>query len=405
MTTDLVEKEQTGLAPVIVKSAAVQDFELAQRVASAYSTATMVPELYQGNLGNCLIAFNLANRWKADIFMVMQNVYVIHGRPGVEGKLVIGLINNCGLFERLEFEETEDSCMAFAKELKTGKILKGALIDWTLVQAEGWNKDKKNKKTGYVQRSKWNTMKQQMFRYRSAVFFARAFCPEVVLGMQTREELEDITDTAQGADGTYESVKEKTRARLAEFKEKINADLEKKVEKNTLKEMTGEDLDPDTHPDNINREHAPLPERSDIDPMAGAADELDRRLGGNQEKKVPCRFGCGTMVKEGATRHENSCEKNPDNVVPETDSPELANLKSNFPNIDPDLFGTHVFQNLQNLLISEKAAKVWAAKWGRKEIVDEETLNKATTSTMKEASRETLENHEGHETGVTGGKR
>ena len=40
--------------------------------------------------------------------------------------------------------------------------------------------------------SKWKTMPRQMMMYRAAAFFARAHCPEVLLGIQTVEEVQDV---------------------------------------------------------------------------------------------------------------------------------------------------------------------------------------------------------------------
>lgn len=163
----------------------VQMFEHAQRVARMLGASTMVPEHFRGpqNIGNVLIAMNYAQRVRADVFMVMQSLYVVHGHPGLEGKLVIALVNQCGRFEPLEFEEDEDGCFSFAKEKKSGKTLKGPKITWAMVKGEGWLS-----KNG----SKWEHLSQLMFRYRAATYFARTYCPEVLLGMQTKEELEDI---------------------------------------------------------------------------------------------------------------------------------------------------------------------------------------------------------------------
>jgi hypothetical protein len=174
----------------------VQKFEHAQRVAKMLSTSSLVPEHFRQNLGNCVIALNYADRIKADPFMVMQNMYVVHGKPGIEGKLVIALINQCGRFEPLEFDENAQSCTAYAKEIKSGKVLKGPTVNMAMVKAEGWLD-----KTG----SKWKTMPQIMFRYRAATFFARTYCPEVLLGMQTVEELEDILDLQLRKNGVYEA--------------------------------------------------------------------------------------------------------------------------------------------------------------------------------------------------------
>ena len=145
-------------------------FEMAQRIARMLTTSTLVPEHFRNNIGNCVIALNYAERINADPFMVLQNLYVVHGKPGIEAKLVIALVNQCGRFEPLEFEETTESCTAFAKELKSQKVLKGPTVDMKMVKAEGWLS-----KNG----SKWQTMPQIMFRYRAATFFARTYCPEV----------------------------------------------------------------------------------------------------------------------------------------------------------------------------------------------------------------------------------
>ena len=42
--------------------------------------------------------------------------------------------------------------------------------------------------------SKWQTMPEQMLRYRAASFFVRAYAPELSLGLATREEVEDSID-------------------------------------------------------------------------------------------------------------------------------------------------------------------------------------------------------------------
>lgn len=172
----------------------VAKFEHAHKVAEIFAGSTMVPDHFKRNLGNCLIALNYADRVKADPFMVMQSMYVIHGKPGIEGKLLIALLNSCGRFEPVEFEtrgnveafENEaDGCRASTTVIRTGKKLDGEWVTWRTVKAEGWYEK---------QGSKWMTMPAQMFRYRSAAFFARINCPEILLGMQTKEEINDTVD-------------------------------------------------------------------------------------------------------------------------------------------------------------------------------------------------------------------
>jgi len=56
-------------------------------------------------------------------------------------------------------------------------------VTWAMVEAEGWAS-----KAG----SKWKSIPDLMFRYRSAMFLARLYCPEVLLGMHSVDELHDI---------------------------------------------------------------------------------------------------------------------------------------------------------------------------------------------------------------------
>ena len=184
-----------------------------------------------------------------------------------------------------------------------------------------------------------------------------------------------------------ESVKEKTKKKVDELKAKLS-------EKEELLKK---------------RDEIPPPK---IDAMAAAANEPDKRLGHQggstpqkgTDEKVECKWGCGAMNKpgQGATRHENRCIENPDNAPPETSGPvAIENLQGDYPNIHPSLFETPEFETLANLLKSERARVVWnkPTGWGSKDITDVETLTEAFGKIVKEASRVTLGNHEGHETG------
>ncbi|WP_337881832.1 hypothetical protein [Chromobacterium haemolyticum] len=179
----------------------LQGFELLQRVAKAFASSTLVPQTYQGNVANCMIALNLAERLRADALMVMQNLYIVHGNPGWSSKFLIASVNTCGRYESLRYEwrgekGTDDyGCRAWTVEKSTGEKLHGVWIDWKMVKAEGWNK-----KSG----SKWLTMEDQMFVYRSAAFWQRAYAPEISMGLPSQEELADTFDAKRGEDGVYE---------------------------------------------------------------------------------------------------------------------------------------------------------------------------------------------------------
>jgi len=171
----------------------VQGFEAVQRFAKLLSTSPLVPKEYQGanGLASCVIALNLAGRLKADPLMVMQNLYVVHGRPGWSAKFLIASFNMCGRFTaiRYEFEGTpgtdEFGCRAWAIEKATGEKLVGPLVTIGLAKKEGWYGK---------QGSKWQSMSEQMLRYRSAGWFVNTIAPELSMGLPAADEVEDFTD-------------------------------------------------------------------------------------------------------------------------------------------------------------------------------------------------------------------
>jgi hypothetical protein len=169
-------------------SSAASDFELMQRQAKMFSVSTMVPKEFQGNISNCFIAIDMARRTGASVMMVMQNLYIVHGRPGWSSQFLIATINASGRFTSMKYrfvgEKGKPSygCCAIATELSTGEVLEGSTITMAMAEKEGWST-----KNG----SKWITMPEQMLRYRAASFFVRVFCPELSMGLHSADEIED----------------------------------------------------------------------------------------------------------------------------------------------------------------------------------------------------------------------
>lgn len=192
----------------------VARFNHAKNVGEMLAQSSMVPKDFAGSVGNCVIALNLADRIGVDVLMLMQSMFIIHGRPGIEGKLVIALISACGRFSPLEYKIEDsgkktkknvsrpDSCVAFATDLKTGKIVTGPAVTWEMVEAEGWSNDKGGNGKPMIP-SKWTTLPDLMFRYRAATLFGRVNCPGAMLGLRTTEEIEDVEMIEVGP-GSYE---------------------------------------------------------------------------------------------------------------------------------------------------------------------------------------------------------
>ena len=169
-----------------ITTAETAAFELVQRQAKMLASSTLIPKEFQGNMSNCAIGLNIAKRLGADPFMVLQNIDVIHGRPSFRATFLIAMVNASGRFSPIKFKLEGDgadrTCYAYATDKASGETVEGPVVSMAMAKAEGWST-----KSG----SKWLTMPELMLRYRSAAFFARLYAPDITLGMQTAEEVED----------------------------------------------------------------------------------------------------------------------------------------------------------------------------------------------------------------------
>lgn len=212
-----------------------QNFSEVMEAAKLLASSNIVPEIYQSwvakttgygkgkntnytenpnAVANCLLALNMSSRLGADPLMIMQNLYLIEGRPAWSSQFIIAGINSCGRFTTLQFDFTDlgnkdidytetawnngnketlnksvnmddFSCVAWATDKASGKVVKSSPITLEMAIQEGWY---------FKKGSKWQTMAQQMAMYRAAAFFGRVYAPEVTMGIYTKDEVEDFTE-------------------------------------------------------------------------------------------------------------------------------------------------------------------------------------------------------------------
>lgn len=187
-------------------------FEHVQRVASMFCKSELIPKRYQNNVGNCVIALEMANRIGASPLMVMQNLDVIMGKPAWSSVFLIATLNASGRFSPLRYEEDAENggrTRAWAYEKGTTEKIYGAWVSMEMAKAEGWYD-----KAG----SKWKTMPELMRRYRAASFFTKQFAPEISMGLQTTEEVVDITPLSEVKNTVVDKEAERIRLLLADCK-------------------------------------------------------------------------------------------------------------------------------------------------------------------------------------------
>ena len=163
-------------------------FEMAQRQARSLAASSLVPSEYQGEqgMGNCIVALDIAKRMNVSPLTVMQNLIIVHNRPSWSSAWIIAQIQGCGRFLDFSYELSGEKldmvCYCTAKRVSDKKLIKGSVVSLKMAQAEGWTRN-----------SKWRNMPEQMLKYRAATFFGRQYIPDLLLGVQTSEEIVDIT--------------------------------------------------------------------------------------------------------------------------------------------------------------------------------------------------------------------
>ena len=160
----------------------------AWKCAGFLGQSALVPETYQRHPENCLIALDLANRSGMSPLTVMQNLYIVKGKPAWAGQFAIALVNASRRFAKplrpVFFGEEGTNtwgCYMETYDLEGNKVI-GSKITIQMAKDEGWHA-----KSG----SKWQTMPEQMLMYRAGAFFARVHCPDVLYGVQMAEEVKD----------------------------------------------------------------------------------------------------------------------------------------------------------------------------------------------------------------------
>ena len=158
-------------------------FSLAQK----FSESSLVPDHFKGKPNDVFLALQIAQSQHRDPFAVLQNLYMVHGKPGWSAQYLIGLANQSGKFRTPIMFRTKGSgdtlaVTAYAVHDASGEEV-SQTISMKMAKAEGWSSRNK----------KYQTMPEQMLSYRAATFLVRLYAPEVTLGIQTRDEIIDIT--------------------------------------------------------------------------------------------------------------------------------------------------------------------------------------------------------------------
>lgn len=169
-------------------STSMREFSDMWKIATQYSKSDLVPENYKGKPQNVIIALGMAQKTGFDVYTIMNNLNIVKGKASWGGSFCRTLIEATGLYKDLDLievgERGKDDWGYYAQAVRKtdGKIVKGATVTIGMANAEGWLKN-----------PKWKSMPELMLQYRCMAFFARVYASSAINGIQTSEEIEDIS--------------------------------------------------------------------------------------------------------------------------------------------------------------------------------------------------------------------
>ena len=203
INNEIIEHEQ----PIGQVNNTVFSHQMLQRIQEfsqvmAKGVAT-VPKHLAGNVADCMAVTMQAVQWKMNPFAVAQKTHIVNGTLGYEAQLVnavivtSGAINGRFKYEYIgnwdAFQKTDkkhDDEIKLNLGIKVGAILTGE-------QNITWGEPLYLSNVTIRNSPLWKTAPKQQIAYLAVKYWARLYCPEVILGVYSTDELEEARKTVK----------------------------------------------------------------------------------------------------------------------------------------------------------------------------------------------------------------
>lgn len=196
MDNELIVQAQQSQLATQGSFSSMENFKEIYDIGKMFASSTLVPQQYQGKSMDCTIAVDMANRIGVNPMFVMQNLYVVKGKPSWSGQACMSMVKASPNFKDVKHVYTGEKgtdtwgCYVKATRVNDGEEVIGPEVTIAMAKAEKWysKTDKYGNET-----SKWQTMPELMLAYRASAFFARVHIPNALMGCSVEGEVEDVT--------------------------------------------------------------------------------------------------------------------------------------------------------------------------------------------------------------------
>ena len=160
-----------------------QTLDEAMRFSEVLSKSALVPKDYQGKPANCLVAIQWGMELGLAPLQALQNIAVINGKPSVYGDSLLAMVradSRC-----MGVEETQEGGVATC-------IVKRKLADGSIEKVKRTFSMKQAEQAGLASRPTWKAYPDRMLQHRARGNALRDAFPDVLRGIITTEEAQDI---------------------------------------------------------------------------------------------------------------------------------------------------------------------------------------------------------------------
>ena len=151
--------------------------------AEKLSKSILVPKDYQGKPANCLVAIQWGMELGLAPLQALQNIAVINGKPSVYGDSLLAMVradSRC-----MGVEETQEGGVATC-------IVKRKLADGSIEKVKRTFSMQQAEQAGLSNRPTWKAYPERMLQHRARGNALRDAFPDVLRGIITTEEAQDI---------------------------------------------------------------------------------------------------------------------------------------------------------------------------------------------------------------------
>lgn len=250
MNTNVVKMETRPeldfAAPPITTSAVVLDvtaIDSISRVAEIMAAGkATIPRHLQGNRGDCFAVTMQAMQWGMNPFAVAQKTHLVSGALGYEAQLVNAVITaRAPVTGRINYEwfgDWDRIAGRFKEVPSKNEGEKRIVKDWTLKEEEGlgvevWATFKGEAEprrlrlllaqAGVRNSPLWGQDPKQQLAYLAVKRWSRLYCPDVILGVYTPDELDEraprdmgrVDEVPQAGASRTDSVRSKLASKRA----------------------------------------------------------------------------------------------------------------------------------------------------------------------------------------------